>query len=317
MSAWRKDIADLERLGRSLGVPGAALQVRRTPGGFALQSGGKVFGRFVSRAAAKAARSRRLALEEQAAEEPPPAGRFKTKHEAVRTFMDWPPNREIIDDFGGPDAHGSAGEFGVLNEWLSRRGKQRVTTIREAIAAAISGKPPFYLSRIRLDLLNETAPVLHGRSGRSYELPPGVSEAVAEAEFATGAAAGALRTSARGLGRPEVRKPPVVGKVFGGQLRATGPSGSGFPLSGYECEDDAGRIVPCSSPEAVGPAVRVKYRPAIYTNGKTRPSVFLRPGDRLVAEEARSRADREDLRVAARAAERERLSFPFGPSRKA
>ena len=273
------------------------LHVERAGSAFLLLDGKEPLGRFSSLRSAREAVSVRRLLAQELTAEPGRAGCYKTKREAASAFINYGPNRRIVDDFGGPDLRASGGEFDALNEYTEATGKRRVVTIRQAVEAAIpAGKAPYCLSDIRLDLLNETAPVVHGREGRSFRLPAAVAESQGAAEYEHEALEREYEAARnpRRQGRPSARKKSIVQKVFkGGRIPVAGPRGPGFPLSGYQYEDDRGRIVSQGSAKAVGPPVRVKYRPKV--NG-ARPSLFLRPGDKPVAEEARARAEREDLR---------------------
>lgn len=79
---------------------------------------------------------------------------YRTKTEALRKFMDW--NFAVIDDYGGPTAKGSRGEFDALTKY-----EVAPTDISEALWVALPAPPrgrQFCLDDIDLAALNDTSP---------------------------------------------------------------------------------------------------------------------------------------------------------------
>lgn len=221
---------------------------------------------------------------------------YRTKREAAQAFLSYGPNEEIAESWGGADQVASKGEFDSLNEMRGFKGQRRVTTLQRAVETAIPGtKAPYRLDDIRLDLLNETAPARDMR--RRFVLP--VADVVAEREWDADLAerVDAEFSDPRHHGRPGARKKrATVPRVKHGRAPVL-PAGPGYPLSGYQCEDPAGRLVRCDSPMAATEPVRVKYRPKLPDG--SRPVISLRPRDKPVVEAAQDRRERTKLRRAA------------------
>ena len=227
--------------------------------------------------------------------------------------MDFGPNSEIVEDWGGSEQRDiGGGEWDAINAAFGLRGKRRVGTPREAIEKSIQKKgAPYLWSDLRIDLLNETAMVRGSRTGRELLLPePDESELAAmEAEFRADVEHGAQR------GRPTRRKAlagVVVrseGLVRDALERGQAMRGAGYPLSAYDCEIDTGTLgaLPlgsCADPRAAGAPLRVVYRPDL---DGWRPRVYLAPATLPVQEEETARGLRADVR-----AETDAESLRFG-----
>lgn len=79
---------------------------------------------------------------------------YKTKTEALRKFMDW--NTGVVEDYGGPTAKGSRGEFDALTKF-----EVSPTNIAEALWVSLPAPPrgrQYCLEDIDVEALNDTSP---------------------------------------------------------------------------------------------------------------------------------------------------------------
>jgi hypothetical protein len=96
---------------------------------------------------------------------------YKTKTEALRKFMEF--NQGVIDDYGGPTAKGSRGEFDAFTRF-----DVRPTDIAQALWVSLPCPPrgrPFCLEDIDVETLNATSPGQDHPVG--FKLPDYVVEA--------------------------------------------------------------------------------------------------------------------------------------------
>lgn len=103
---------------------------------------------------------------------------YRSKSDALRLFIE--ENRRLIDHFGGESMPHGAASFDAINAKYGLRGKKRATTIAEALWAALpSRRPPYCLTDLDLNALNDTQPAREAADdlGISFRLP---SEALVE-----------------------------------------------------------------------------------------------------------------------------------------
>lgn len=286
----------------------ARTSIERAGGLFILFADGVPIGRFSSRHAAQRASA---LVREPVAPASNGAGCYRTKMAAAKAFLDYGPNLAVSQAWGGADLVSDGAEWDSVNEFVGDRpGQRRVRTLLEATMAAIPAKrrPPYCLTDIRLDLLNETAP---GVDYGPFTFPADVAESIAAGHMAESVAeAQAQEQEPRHHGRPRSRRKPIVPRRRNGYIPKDAPRGPGYPLSGSECADEQGRIRPCSSARAIGPPERILYRPTLPDGSRGR--VYIRPDDAAVGEERRSAADRARLRHAAAEEHDAAAEFPFG-----
>lgn len=82
---------------------------------------------------------------------------YRRKTDALNVFRER--NQDVIDAYGGESYAQSPAEFDALNvKYGLRRGGRQVRSIAEALWVAMPSDPPYCLSRIDIDALNETSP---------------------------------------------------------------------------------------------------------------------------------------------------------------
>jgi hypothetical protein len=103
---------------------------------------------------------------------------YDTKTKALKAFLDT--NYEIVQGYGGADYKVSPSEFDAINHKYGLRDKRAVTSIAQAVWAAMPEGKPFCLDRIDLDALNETSPAREANA--NFRLPDYVYAADLAAE---------------------------------------------------------------------------------------------------------------------------------------
>src|SRR5262249_21923696 len=78
-----------------------------------------------------------------------------TKGQAVRAFLDYPYNTDAYERASGWHAPFESAAWDPVNEHYGLRGKRRVRSLGDAVAAVIPGRP-YCLDRMDLETLNET-----------------------------------------------------------------------------------------------------------------------------------------------------------------
>lgn len=101
-----------------------------------------------------------------------------TKTKALKAFLDT--NYEVVQNYGGADYATSTSEFDAINHKYGLTGKRAVSTIAQAVWAAMPEGKPYCLDRIDIDALNGTSPARE--SSIPFRLPDYVYEADLAAE---------------------------------------------------------------------------------------------------------------------------------------
>lgn len=102
---------------------------------------------------------------------------YRTKTDAMRAFL--AANADIVQLYKGPDATMGPAEFDSINRKY-REGKKPARSIADAVWAALPPqvRPPYCLTDIDLEALNDTSPALGAEQalGVKFQLPDAVFE---------------------------------------------------------------------------------------------------------------------------------------------